>query len=158
MTGSRYSSCSHSGQAWQSAEFCRCVAPAAAVGASASSYGSLLQQADDGHTNQWPSMCAVSVWKAVCSPGNSQTHAQNHKLLDAALQVLTALAKLALLQVQHPSEPSAGAAYAASVRQLVSELGVLWVKLGQTLSVRPDLVGKRLAAALAGLQVGDWRC
>jgi predicted unusual protein kinase regulating ubiquinone biosynthesis (AarF/ABC1/UbiB family) len=95
---------------------------------------------------------------AVCKPaGNSATHAQNESL-DAALQVLTALAKLALLQVQNSTAAPPGASYAASVRQLVSQLGVLWVKLGQTLSVRPDLVGKRFAAALAGLQVGDWRC
>ncbi|KAF6260685.1 ABC1 family-domain-containing protein [Scenedesmus sp. NREL 46B-D3] len=69
-------------------------------------------------------------------------------------QVLTALTKLALLQQQH--HPTATSrSYADSVRQLVAELGVLWVKLGQTLSVRPDLVGTRLAAALAGLQEGS---
>jgi predicted unusual protein kinase regulating ubiquinone biosynthesis (AarF/ABC1/UbiB family) len=94
----------------------------------------------------------------VRRPGSALTHAQidDHNDLAAALQVLTALAKLALLQIQHSSKPPAGTSYAGSVRQLVSELGVLWVKLGQTLSVRPDLVGKRLAAALAGLQVRDW--
>lgn len=82
------------------------------------------------------------------------------------------IAKLSLLHVQHsqppaahaaaaaaPSSPSGGtrasgqAGYATDVCKLLSELGVLWVKLGQTLSVRPDLVGPRLAAALAGLQV-----
>jgi predicted unusual protein kinase regulating ubiquinone biosynthesis (AarF/ABC1/UbiB family) len=70
------------------------------------------------------------------------------------LQVITALAKLALLQSQH-SSTAGSALYATDVRQLVSELGVLWVKLGQTLSVRPDLVGAPLAAALAGLQVRE---
>jgi predicted unusual protein kinase regulating ubiquinone biosynthesis (AarF/ABC1/UbiB family) len=70
------------------------------------------------------------------------------------MQVLTALAKLALLQMQH-KPAAAGSSYAASVRQLVSELGVPWVKLGQTLSVRPDLIGTQLAAALEGLQVGN---
>lgn len=75
------------------------------------------------------------------------------------MQVLAVLTKLVLLQLRpHSASAAAGATYAASVRQLVSELGVLWVKLGQTLSVRPDLIGTKLAAALAGLQVrlGAW--
>lgn len=38
------------------------------------------------------------------------------------------------------------------IQQTVSDLGPLWVKLGQTLAVRPDVVGPRLAAALSGLQ------
>lgn len=88
--------------------------------------------------------------------------------LSSMLQVGVAAARLNLLHKEyhqlrqqaavtsqhgdHPS-PAATSSYSASVQQLVSELGPLWVKLGQTLSVRPDILGDELANALAGLQV-----
>lgn len=82
-------------------------------------------------------------------------------------QVAAALLRLALLNLQHSKQrqaigtkqPSSDSltetttVYAAAVRQLVSDLGPLWVKLGQTLSVRPDVIGSDLATALSGLQV-----
>jgi hypothetical protein len=60
-------------------------------------------------------------------------------------QVLQALLTLWRLQQQQPSNTLA-------IRTTVSDLGPLWVKLGQTLAVRPDVVGTQLAAALSGLQ------
>jgi predicted unusual protein kinase regulating ubiquinone biosynthesis (AarF/ABC1/UbiB family) len=83
------------------------------------------------------------------------------------MQVLQALLKLWSLQSSStsspaPPHPSPNAStsssssqqrtYAAQVQQIVSDLGPLWVKLGQTLAVRPDVVGSRLSAALSGLQ------
>lgn len=55
---------------------------------------------------------------------------------------------------QQEAKTPVAASYAEAVRQVVSDLGPLWVKLGQTMSVRPDVFGHDLAAALSGLQVG----
>lgn len=63
-------------------------------------------------------------------------------------QVLQGLLKLWQLQQQQQQQQS----YTAAVQQLVSDLGPLWVKLGQTLAVRPDVVGPQLASALSTLQ------
>lgn len=80
------------------------------------------------------------------------------------LQVVGTLLKLWLLhQNKHDSTSSAQVhasssssdgqdSYSATVQQLISNLGPLWVKLGQTLAVRPDVVGDQLAGALSGLQ------
>jgi predicted unusual protein kinase regulating ubiquinone biosynthesis (AarF/ABC1/UbiB family) len=61
----------------------------------------------------------------------------------------TATATTAAAQATSSSQQRS---YAAQVQQIVSDLGPLWVKLGQTLAVRPDVVGSRLSAALSGLQ------
>ena len=38
------------------------------------------------------------------------------------------------------------------IRAALGELGTAWIKLGQTLSTRPDVVGPQIAAELSGLQ------
>lgn len=73
--------------------------------------------------------------------------------------MLQALTKLWLLVQRNTNTPSSSRAshhhhpaFSAEVQLLLSDLGPLWVKLGQTLAVRPDVVGPDLAAALSGLQ------
>jgi predicted unusual protein kinase regulating ubiquinone biosynthesis (AarF/ABC1/UbiB family) len=71
--------------------------------------------------------------------------------------VLQALLKLWLLVQRHNNSPSSPStshhpAFSSQVQHLLSDLGPLWVKLGQTLAVRPDVVGPALATALSGLQ------
>ncbi|KAF8067342.1 aarF domain-containing protein kinase [Scenedesmus sp. PABB004] len=67
------------------------------------------------------------------------------------LELAVAAARLAALPLRHER---GGAAYAAAARGTVAALGPTWVKVAQTLSMRPDVIGEPLAAALAGLQEG----
>lgn len=51
-----------------------------------------------------------------------------------------------------PDRPGATAALATALRDALAEGGVTFVKLGQMLATRPDLVGEQLAARLSTLQ------
>ena len=55
--------------------------------------------------------------------------------------------------VGHVSRGIAGMMPGERLRAALTELGTTWIKLGQMLSVRPDIVGDDIARELTGLQV-----